>query len=201
MLTCNEVTASAADKLLFNKVSISILPGSILYIRGSNGSGKTSFLRILSNIQPADSGSVYWYGEAINDLDNYCTYIGHKLAIKPELTAIEHLEFWGQIYNSKEAIAASIAYFNLYDILDKPCYFLSAGEKKRVAISRLLISNNDLWILDEVDTNLDEENAALLYRAIISKRENGGVVIIASHRYKEHNSLKSQELLLADFNG
>ncbi len=198
MLTCHQLNLHSQYTPLVSNLSISIMPGSLVYLRGNNGSGKSSLLRVFANIQSITSGHVKWYGDNITNVDsNYCTYIGHKLAIKPELTVREHLLFWGTLYNSIPVIDAAIHYFSLYNILEKPSAALSEGMKKKLALSRLLLSNNDLWLLDEIDSNLDKQNLALLQNCITSKLNTGGVVVIASHQDAIVD--KPQELILEDF--
>ena len=163
---------------------MSFLPSSIIYVQGKNGAGKSSFLKMLAGIQNPSNGKITFSRESlpISSLKKpYCTYIGHKYAIKPELTVYENISFWAKLYDSEILINVAVAYFDLIDIIDTKCYELSAGTQKRVALARLIACPSKLWILDEVDTNLDSENKSKLMRLILSHADNGGISFIASH--------------------
>lgn len=163
---------------------MSFLPSSIVYVRGENGCGKTSLLRIIAAIQKPTGGRVTFgiNSKPVFTLNKpHCTYIGHHLGIKQELSVFENIKFWSEIFDSPELISASITYFSLEEILDKKCYELSAGNKKKVALSRLILCPSKLWLLDEVDSNLDQSNKELLLNLIVSHANNGGIAFIASH--------------------
>ena len=184
MLSLHSVSLKLEDKELFKDISISFLPSSIIYIHGENGSGKTSLLRILASIQAASNGNIT-FGKSSRPISNlakpYCTYIGHSLGIKLELTVLENIVFWAKIYNSSELVEAAIVYFQLQELLDKRCYELSAGNQKKVALARLIACQSKLWLLDEVDSNLDAANKKLLNNLIVTHADNGGIVFINSH--------------------
>jgi len=169
-----------------------------MYVLGKNGSGKTSLLRAAAGIARISSGNIYFKKNNIYDLPKpYCTYIGHNLGIKQELTVFENLKYYSSFYNSLEALEASIHYFKLQKIMDKKCYELSSGTQKRVALSKLLSCKSNLWLLDEVETNLDAENKYLLNNLIISKANSGGIILISSH---DAPTIKtSQNLLIDDY--
>lgn len=191
VLTIDRLSYVIGEHDLFNSITISFLPSSIVHITGKNGSGKSSLLKIIAGIQKPTSGTFYFGASKNCEYDSfflegqnklpYCLYIGHKLGLKNELTVIENLRFWSNLYNSSETLDASIYYFGLQKILDKKCYELSAGNQKKVALSKLLSCQSELWLLDEVDTNLDEENKQLLHGLIASKASNEGIIMIASH--------------------
>ncbi|PCJ23926.1 MAG: heme ABC exporter ATP-binding protein CcmA [Rickettsiales bacterium] len=200
MLSLHSICFSLGNREVFKDLSLSFLPSSIIYIKGANGSGKTSLMRMLAGIQTPSSGSITFDREAlpISMLEKpYCTYIGHKVGIKPELTALEHLEFWAKLYDSAELIDAAIIYFKLEEIIDKKCYELSAGMQKRVALARLIASPAKLWLLDEASSNLDSDNRQLLLNLIITHANNGGITFIACHNEPEIKT--AQVLDLAEF--
>lgn len=198
MLTCDNVSLKNAKENLFKCFGINIFPGSITYIRGKNGSGKTSLLRIIANIQEPTNGRILWYGENINFLNKpFCTYIGHKIAFHTEMKVIEVLRFWADLYQTTAKIPAAIEYLQLANIISQPCYQLSTGNIKKVTLSRLFLNDNELWLLDEIDTNLDNDNLTLLQKCIEAKKDSGGVVILASHLPSLCKNF--QEIQLGDF--
>ncbi len=174
MISLNNLSHDIRGKSLFSNISVSIFPGAIVKIIGNNGSGKSTFLRILAGIQNQKSGIIY------TDIEKVA-YIGHNIAVKDDMTVLEQLEFWAAITGDEILIPAAVRYMRIEDILGCYCYRLSSGNKQKVAISRLLVSDAKIWILDEVDSSLDEENLELLKNLIISKTSNGGIVVYSSH--------------------
>ena len=184
MLSLNSVCIKIHDLTLIRNFSITFLPSAIVYLKGENGSGKTSLLRSIAGIQNLSLGNIT-FGKNNTPIEHiakpYCTYIGHKTGIKPELSVIENIEFWAKIYNSYESVSAAIFYFKLEKITNTKCYELSAGQRQKVALTRLLACSSRLWLLDEVENNLDSEGKELLNRLIISKADSGGIIIATSH--------------------
>lgn len=181
MLSCNSVSLSIGERKLFD-ISITMLPGSITVVSGANGSGKSSFLRVLSGLQSPTSGNVLWYGQNIQyESKPMVNYIGHHFGIKDELTVVENLQLWSRLYESENMIQAAIHYFGLLEVMMDKAFTLSAGNRKKLALARLLACNSDLWLLDEVETNLDEKNLSLLHNVICTKANNGGVIVMTSH--------------------
>ena len=191
MLSLEQLTIDINQKMLLNKVSVTFLNSSITYLQGSNGSGKTSLLRVLARIMKPGTGKI------IYDNNSTINYIGHDLGLKQELAVIDHLKFWSSIYDSHITLKAAVHYFNLEDLLDKKIYQLSAGNQKKTALAKLLCCQADLWLLDEASTNLDEMNQKLLNNLIISKANNGGIIILTSHN--DHYIKDANFLNLADF--
>jgi len=174
MISLYNLSHDINGKNLFSAISVSIFPSAIVKITGNNGSGKTTLLRILAGIQTQKSGTIF------TNIDEVA-YIGHNIAIKDDLTVLEHLEFWANITGDELMIPAAIRYMKIEDIIDDYCYSLSAGNKQKVAITRLLVSKAKIWILDEVDASLDSINIKLLKGLIEAKTSNGGIVIYSSH--------------------
>lgn len=184
MLSLNSISINTNNASLIKDMSLSFVQSAIVYLKGTNGSGKTSLLRILAGIQKPSKGYVTLGRKniLIEDFNKpYCTYIGHKTAIKPEFTVFENLHFWSKVYNSEETLNAAIFYFHLEELIDRKCYELSAGERQKVALARLLSCNSNIWLLDEVENNLDTNNKQLLNNLIISKANSGGIIIASSH--------------------
>jgi heme exporter protein A len=175
MISLENISYDINDVELFSNISLSIFPSAIVKVVGDNGAGKTTFLRILAGIQTAKSGTIF------TNIDKIA-YIGHNIGLKDELTVLEHLEFWASIFGDEILIPAAIRYLGLEEIMLDYCYKLSAGNRQKVAISRLLVSDTKIWVLDEVDTSLDVRNLQLLKDLITSKTSNGGIVIYSSHK-------------------
>jgi heme exporter protein A len=183
MLSCENLSLQSYNKTIFKEISLSLLPSSIAHVKGPNGSGKTSLLRIIAGITSPGSGRILLNGININNIqESYSVYIGHNLAIKKNLTVIEMLRYYTNLFDSNESIDASIYYLGLHDILNNRCETLSHGNLKKLAISRLMIAKCNLWLLDEIESNLDENNLQLLHQLIISKANNGGIIIMSSHQ-------------------
>ena len=177
MLSCENLTlfSPESDKILLKNISFCTLSSSLIYIMGTNGIGKTALLKSIAGLYKNYSGSIKIPNNAkIN-------YIGHENAIKPELSAACHLEYWAQTMQGSQALAATIYYLNLAEVLDKKCSHLSEGMRKKLSLSRIMLSSASIWLLDEIDTNLDNANLSLLYNLINTKVSSGGVVLISSH--------------------
>lgn len=202
MLSLHSLGLVIEERELYKNISMTFLPSSIVYIQGHNGSGKTSLLRMIAGIQAPSEGKITFSKDSspmTNLTKPYCTYIGHKFGVKPELTVLENLEVWAKIYNSEELVYASIVYFSLQGLEDTKCYELSAGNQKKVALARLLCCRSKLWLLDEVDSNLDKKNKQLLLNMIVSHADNGGIVFMTSHNALE---IKSAHILnISDYQG
>jgi heme exporter protein A len=155
--------------------SFTALPGAIVKISGHNGAGKTTFLRIIAGIIKPQTGDVIHTQSNVN-------YIGHRLGIKDDYTPREQLLFWAGFENSEMLIPAALKITQLEDVADIFCYKLSAGNKQKLAIAKLLISSTNIWVLDEIDSALDDANTALLSSLMATKANNGGIIFFSSHR-------------------
>jgi len=195
MLECLNLGYYIGEKYLFKNISFTLMPGAFLVVEGPNGSGKTTLLRMIAGLISGE-GNILVDKTPLEDLKKpWVNYIGHNLALKAELDVKENLEFWAKIYSSPELIKASIHYFNLYDYLDMKIYELSAGQKRRVALAKLLACNADIWVLDEIDQNLDTENLALLHNVIQIKANQGGIIIFSTHNPEKIKKKHSINLL------
>lgn len=183
MLTCQNISLlSSNNTVIFANLSITLLPGAIAIIRGKNGAGKSSLLKIIGNIQSPTAGEVYIHNIHTNKLQKpFLGYIGHQLGLKLDLTVEDNLVMWAKFYDSVTLIPAAVTYFRLTDLLSEKVYKLSSGMKKKVALARLMACYSKIWLLDEVETNLDEENRKLVYNLIAIHTNSGGIVLWASH--------------------
>lgn len=192
------------DRLLFSDLNFSLVPGNVLQLTGLNGSGKTSLLRIICGLLAATDGEVRWQGANIRSLGEDYTkslnYVGHRNGVKEELTALENL----RISNGLAGISLTPA--EAKTALEKigltgrdtlPARLFSEGQRRRLALARLLTSSARLWILDEVLTSLDRSAVAIIKSLIGEHLQNGGMAIIATHQELDLSAGSLQRLELA----
>lgn len=178
------------ERLVFTGVSFRLPPGGALLLTGANGSGKTSLLRIMATLLPRTAGRLLWGRAPIEaDIQGYRArlhYVGHQDAVKPGLTPRETLAFWAALHGVDArrvpplSDAALIA-FALEAVADWPCRWLSAGQRRRLTLARLLVAAAPVWLLDEPTSALDGDNRQRLENTIAVQRAKGGRVAVASH--------------------
>jgi heme exporter protein A len=195
-----DLACRRGERLVFRGLSFALAAGEAMLLTGPNGSGKSSLLRLLSGLLPPHAGSLAWDGESIaRDPAAHrqrLHFIGHLDAVKPVLTVRETVNFWAGMRDADSADAA-MARFGLAGLAASPCRLLSAGQKKRLSLARLLASPAPLWLLDEPTTGLDEASVRALETIIAEHRAMGGIVIAATHIPLALTA--AQELSLADF--
>jgi len=188
------------DRVLFEDLCFELNSGQALLLEGENGSGKTSLLRILCGFREPDAGQVWWCGNAINDSQYYedMAYVGHLDGIKKELTSLENLKVslaLGQA--GRYSIPQALAKVQLANFDDALVQTLSAGQKRRLSLARLLITNNTLWILDEPFTSLDIQGITLIESLMAEHCKNGGMIVLTSHHDIALPSVDVQRILLS----
>ncbi|MDH4216634.1 MAG: cytochrome c biogenesis heme-transporting ATPase CcmA [Gallionella sp.] len=189
MLEVSNLACSRGDHRLFAGLSFSLHPGQIMQVQGANGSGKTSLLRTLCGFLMPDEGGISWRGESIQDLDEEyyaeMLYLGHLNAIKDELSALENLRISAGLsgieLDEKEALTA-LRRLGLRGRERLPTKVLSQGQRRRVALARLLVSDVKLWILDEPLTALDVGAVVLIQELIAEHLARQGMVIFTTHQ-------------------
>ncbi|MGH8630901.1 MAG: cytochrome c biogenesis heme-transporting ATPase CcmA [Burkholderiales bacterium] len=175
------------DRMLFGELAFSVAAGEILHIRGPNGSGKTTLLRILCGLALPDAGEVRWCGEPIQALGpgfaGQLAYIGHGNALKLDLTALENLEFGRHLLTHDTARSSDsiLEECGLGDCADSAVSRLSAGQRRRLSLARLLLSSVPLWLLDEPYTSLDADGRTFAANLVNGHAAAGGLAIIAGH--------------------
>ena len=178
------LSCSRDDRLLFADLHFRVNAGQALLLEGANGCGKTSLLRILCGFREADDGEIYWRGQplAASDYFSEMAYVGHADGHKKELTVLENLNVALALSEpGKRAIDTALETVQLAGYEDNPVQTLSAGQKRRLSLARLLITHNLLWILDEPFTSLDKQGIALIESLIAQHVRNGGMAILTSH--------------------
>jgi heme exporter protein A len=170
-----------SERLVLSGVGFTVAAGGALLLTGPNGAGKSTLLRVLAGLGRADAGRLLWQGQdALADRVAHAArvaYLGHQDAIKPGLTAAENLHFWG----ARNAVAAALAAMDLARLAELPARMLSAGQKRRLALARLILSSAPVWLLDEPSLGLDQQAVARLGGVFAAHREKGGVVVAATH--------------------
>jgi heme exporter protein A len=174
-------------RLVFAGLDFSLKAGDALVLTGSNGSGKSSLLRLLATLLIPVEGRLLWGGEPIAaDPAGYraaIDYAGHLDAIKPALTARETLRFWAALRGiANPAIEAALDRFGLVAAADWPCRVLSAGQRRRLALARLVATPAPVWLLDEPTAALDSDGEARLMTVIAEHRASGGRLAVATHQ-------------------
>jgi len=188
------------DRVLFEELCFELNSGQVLLLEGENGSGKTSLLRILCGFREPDAGQVLWCGNAINDSQYYddMAYVGHLDGVKKELTVLENLKVSLALGQSGEySIAQALAKVQLADFDDALVQTLSAGQKRRLSLVRLLITHNTLWILDEPFTSLDKQGISLIESLMTEHCNKGGMIILTSHHDIALPSVDVHRILLS----
>ncbi len=192
MLSCINIGLELNNKTVLKSLTLSLLPGSIYVLKGANGSGKTSLLQILAGLKSPTEGNLLWNNKAIDyELyhKNIVSYLGHEIAIKKDLSVFDNLLLWSKLKSSELLLNPAISHFQLTEMEDIQCKYLSAGWQKRVALARMIISNTQLWLLDEPEANLDEKGMELLLQLLQAKIASGGMAIIASHNQSYYNKI------------
>lgn len=204
MLEAINLTCVRGTRRLFKDLNFSAEPGDLIELRGPNGSGKTSLLRILCGLATPAAGEVKWKNKKIDALgEEYfaqVAYLGHQNAVKDELSAIENLRISSAVSGNplKETEARKIlARVGLTPQQNLPARALSAGQRRRLAMTRLLTGNATLWILDEVLTSLDDAAVNLSRDFINEHLQNGGLAIVATHQDLDLTAPRKQRLQLS----
>ncbi|MDX1486199.1 MAG: heme ABC exporter ATP-binding protein CcmA [Alphaproteobacteria bacterium] len=182
-------------RLLFSGLGFTLSPGDVLALTGPNGSGKSSLLRLLAGLLPAARGTVEYPAET-----ERLSYLGHGDGLKPLATVGESLAFWAKVGGprpgapSAAAIGRALGLFDLTALAALPCRYLSAGQRRRVALARVLVTAAPLWLLDEPTTALDSAGTAAFGEALAAHSAAGGIAVVATHAPLTQPGAQSLEL-------
>jgi heme exporter protein A len=189
MLEAINLGCIRGDRRLFRGLNFKLESGQVLELRGRNGGGKTSLLRILCGLATPAEGEVRWNGTNIRKLreefSSSLAYVAHLNGVKDELTALENLLVAERVSGNEQThqqAEETLSRVGLTNQKHLPTRFLSAGQRRRLALARLLASNADVWMLDEILTSLDEAGVNLARDLIVKHVNAGGMAIVATHQ-------------------
>ncbi len=176
------------DRRLFTSLEFATGSGELLHITGANGTGKTSLLRVICGLTLPETGEVRWRGRPVSrqrsDFHAELTYVGHRESLKADLSAVENLSFELGLRRdlAEEEMQQALDVVGLSRATGVPVRSLSAGQKRRVALARCLLTRAPLWILDEPYTNLDVAGRELVDQLMTQHLETGGQVLLVAHQ-------------------
>ena len=173
LMNVSDLACTRGGVVVLEGVTFTLSAGQVLLLRGPNGIGKTTLLRCLAGLQPVLEGEVIADPEAL-------TYGAHADGLKSTLTVAENLKFWAQVYGIKD-INPALDAFNLQDLKERAAHNLSAGQKRRLGLARLLVTGRKIWALDEPTVSLDVASVALFADAVRAHCQSGGAALIATH--------------------
>lgn len=204
MLEVSNLACARGDHQLFSGLSFSLEAGELMQVQGENGSGKTSLLRTLCGFMQPVAGEIRWRGQNIHELDESyyaeMVYLGHLNAIKDELNALENLHISAGLSGcavDEQAALSALRRMGLRRREHLPVKVLSQGQRRRVALSRLLVGNAYLWILDEPLTALDVGAVGLMQELIGEHLSKGGMVIFTTHQPLQVAGVQTRQLVLS----
>ncbi len=182
-LAAHDISCQRGERVLFRDLSFVVQPGEGLLVTGPNGAGKTSLLRQIAGLLPLTAGRLSLEGAKPDaELPELCHYVGHLNGIKTSFTVRENLAFWADFLGENDgSVLRALGAFGLTPLADFPAGLLSAGQKRKVALSRLYAAPRPIWLLDEPQVSLDAPSLKLLEAAIKDHLEAGGIAMVASH--------------------
>jgi heme exporter protein A len=183
---------------VIDRVNLELNSGDLLQVEGCNGSGKTTLLRLLTTAIKPTSGRIFYQGKKLSDCRyEYCSniiFIGHQIALKERLTPVENLNWLSPIGLSQDSINRALDLVGLRDFETAPSWSLSAGQKRRVALARLIVSNSKIWFLDEPFTAIDTQGIGLMKQLIDDHVSKGGAVVFSTHQSVDMKNVRRYSL-------
>lgn len=193
LLECQQIALERGGRRLFSGLDLTLKGGDLLVIRGNNGSGKSSLIKMLSGILKPASGQLCYNGTPVEKKSSYTQqviYIGHETALYPHLSVEDNVCFWAKLHGYPELADIAMHYFQLEPYRFIRCDELSAGWQKRVALCRLITIPRPCWVLDEPTVNLDQQGIVLFESLVRTRQEKGGLIVMASHVLTHDDDIK-----------
>jgi heme exporter protein A len=186
MLIADQLTCVRGGRIVFRELSFRVGAGTALCVEGSNGAGKTSLLRLIAGFLSPASGTIRLQTNAGDVLDpeqrgRFVAWLGHHDGVKPQMSVRETLVFFARLYGDAGEVASALEAVGLARLADLPGQYLSAGQKKRVALARLLVCRRPLWLLDEPLASLDAAGKKIAAALIAAHCAKGGIAVVATH--------------------
>lgn len=186
-LSADDLTLFRGERCLFKGLSFALNPGELLLLEGRNGSGKTSLMRAIAGLIELETGEILWDGESVRShrqaFHAALVWMAHRVGFKADLTLVENLKFEAHLRSQSGAdFEEVLERLDINRLKRLPVRALSAGQQRRVALARMLLSGAMLWLMDEPFTNLDREGRALVMQLTTEHLDKGGMCIMAAHQ-------------------
>ena len=200
MLLINNLSFFRDEHLIFENLNLSLGNGQITQLRGKNGSGKTTFLKVILNLLSSKTGEIFWEGQNINknifNFYNQITYIADHNTSSRKLSVLDNINFWKGLSSSNlsnDETLLLLETFNLKKYLNTETMYLSSGEVKKLELLRLILEQKKIWILDEPYNHLDDSSIEILNQTFVDHTNNDGIILFASHYNPVVNNLEILE--------
>jgi len=203
ILKGQNLTCIRGDRIIFSNLDFELAAGRALILNGANGSGKSSLMKIIAGLLPAQSGIMSFEGQDIlgnkDWISHNICYLAHKNGMKPEMTVAENLTFWANMENHHGDIRKEATKIGIEHCLDLPVCYLSSGQARRAALTRVLCHPGEIWLLDEPTVGLDMAGVSLLAGLMNEHLDRGGRILAATHIELGLDPAKSAMLPMTDF--
>lgn len=200
MLLINNLSFFRDENLIFENLNLSLGNGQITQLRGKNGSGKTTFLKVILNLLSSKTGEIFWEGQNINknifNFYNQITYIADHNTSSRKLSVLDNINFWKGLSSSNlsnDETLLLLETFNLKKYLNTETMYLSSGEVKKLELLRLILEQKKIWILDEPYNHLDDSSIEILNQTFVDHTNNDGIILFASHYNPAVNNMEILE--------
>ena len=188
MLLINNLSFFRDENLIFENLNLSLSNGQITQLRGKNGSGKTTFLKVILNLLSSKTGEIFWDGQNINknifNFYNQITYVADHNTSSRKLSVLDNINFWKGLSSSNlsnDETLLLLETFNLKKYINTETMYLSSGEVKKLELLRLILEQKKIWILDEPYNHLDDSSIEILNQTFVDHANNDGIILFASH--------------------
>ena len=199
LLSVREIVFVRDHQTVLDKISFELQSGDVLQVQGANGSGKTTLLRILTTALRPTSGEILYSGQLVSQCRfNYLSrilFLGHQTGVKLSLSVAQNLAWMSGQNSAADRFAEALKVAALADYAAVACQKLSAGQQRRVALAQLLLSEADIWYLDEPYTALDKEGVEMVNKCMDLHRKRGGAVVLSTHQKVTMDSLRTFSLM------